>query len=215
MSARLRILLAGMALLALGACGGGDTETTAGAGATVTTESTATSSTTPAAELPQFASNFDRVCTTKVGFPGATTYEPGPGPHPVILFEEHRGKNFITASVDLPQGWAIKEDTNYQDNSELRAVQLIACSDRVKETPTGKQCDFESKGEKVKLELVDATYELTVYEAKTGKQVSKSTLEAKSDDCPYIAAYEKGDTTYVEEPSDDQYINALKPVVAP
>ena len=155
------------------------------------------------------------MCTTQVGFPGARAYEKTPGTHQVLLLENDHDKGYITSSKDLPEGWSIKEDSNFQDNSELAPVQLIACSKRVKETPTGKQCDFDNDGTKVTLELADSTYDLKVYAATTGKEVGASTLEGKSADCPYIAVFNKGDTTYVSEPSEDDYTNALKPYVVP
>ncbi len=201
-------------LLTLGACGGGGggddakATTTAPAGAVTTAQS--------AAELPKFASEFDRVCTTQVGFPGATSYEPVPGLHPMLFFEEHRGKSWVNSARDFPQGWAVKEDTNFEDNAELKAVQIIACGDRVKETPSGKQCEFEnkSKGTKTKLELVNSTTELKIYAATTGKLVKTEMIETKVTECPYFATYQDGDTTYVETPTEDQYTNALKSVVA-
>jgi hypothetical protein len=149
-----------------------------------------------------------------VGFPGAKAYEKTPGVHPVALFEDYRGEGLVASSRSLPAGWAVKDDANFQDNSEFAAVELVACSDRVKETPTGKQCELDNKGTKVKLELVDATYVVKVYTASTGKELGSTTLEAKSKDCPYLAVFKQGDTTYVDQPSDDDYINALKAHVA-
>lgn len=197
----------------LGACGGGGDDS--GDDAATTTTAAATATTEAAAELPQFSTEFDRVCTTQVGFPGAKSYEPTPGLHPVMLLEEYRGKNYVTSSRQLPQGWTIKEDTNFEDNAELAGVELVACSDQVKQTPTGKQCDFDDDGEKVRLELVAATYELTIYATTTAKEIAKTTIEARDDDCPTIAAFQKGDTTFVATPEDDDYIAALKPHVAP
>jgi hypothetical protein len=198
-------------LVMLAACGGGGKSDSA---ATTTSAADAVTTTKATAELPDFANDFDRVCTTQVGFPGATSYEPVPGTHPMLFFEEYDGKSWVNSSRTFPQGWAIKEDTNFKDNSDLKPVQLIACADRVKETPTGKQCEFDDKGTKTKLELVNSTYQLTVYTATTGKSVKTETLETKTTECPYFATFKKGDTTWVDTPSDDQYIAALKSVVA-
>jgi hypothetical protein len=132
----------------------------------------------------------------------------------MVFFEEYRGKSWVNTGT-FPDGWVVKEDTNYKDNSELKAVQLIGCADRIKETPTGKKCEFENKGKKTTLELVDSTYELKVYAATTGKELQSTVIEAKDPDCPYLATFQEGDTTYVNEPSDDDYTNAVKPLVAP
>lgn len=223
MSMRKRALaqaLGSVLLMTFAACGGGGEDTSAKN--PTTTGAAAPTTVSSADELPAFSSDFDRVCTTQVGFGGATAYEPVAGNHPVILFEESvSGQRddtpgrFVSSSRTFPAGWTVKEDMNFEDNSELKAVQLVACADRVKETPTGKQCEFDDDGKKFKLELVDTTYELKVYAATTGKELKAATLEGKGTECPYIAVYKKGDTKHYNEPSDDQYTNALKPVVAP
>lgn len=168
-------------------------------------------------EVPAFIGDFDRVCTTQVGFGGVAAYEKAPGIHPVVLFEDFRGEDsFVESSRQLPAGWGVTQDDNFEDSSELEATQLIACSDRTAESPTGIRCEFDDdEAGKVELELVDATYELTVYAAATGEVQHEQTLEAKETTCPFIATFRKGDTTLVDRPSDDEYIAALKPVVAP
>lgn len=205
-------VLVGVVCIVSGSCGGDDGSDG------VATKATATSSATTAAtesEVPAFIGEFDRVCTTRVGFPGVAAYEAAPGVHPVVLFEDFRGEGFVESARDLPAGWAVKQDTNFEDTTDLEAAQLVACSDRVKELPTGIQCDFEDDGKKTPLELVDADYELKIYAAATGELKHEQTLQARSTKCPFIATFKKGDTTFVNQPSDDDYINALKPVVAP
>jgi hypothetical protein len=228
-----RAVLLLVVVLLLGACGGGDDggeETGSAAGASSPTaaagdededEDDASTTTVPPVggdeTLPGFIQDFDRVCTTQVGFSGAASYEAGPGPHPVILFEDYRGGDLIESSRSLPEGWKVEQDSDFEDNRELAEVELIACSSRTSEAPTGVECDFENDEEgTVTLELVDATYDLVVYEARTGEEVHRATLEGSAGgECPFIATFEKGDTTMVSEPEDDAYINALKGVVDP
>ena len=208
---RVGLLLVAITLAACG--GGGDEDVAADAGddsAAITTIATA-----PVADIPPFAGEFERVCTTQVGFKGVAAYEGGPGPHPLILFNDHRGEGFVESSQQLPAGWKVEQDMDYEDNSDLQKTQLIACNDRVKEIPTGIICEFEDDGEQIKLELVDADYQLKVYAASTGELKHETPIEARDKECPYIAAFEKGDTTFVHQPTDDQLINALKPVVTP
>jgi hypothetical protein len=204
-------LAGGLACVAMSACGGGSS----GNSKSTADASSATTAVTRETEVPAFIGEFDRLCTTQVGFGGVSAYEPAPGLHPVVFFDDYRGEGFVESSRYLPAGWAVKQDSNFKDNSELKAAQLVACSDRIKETPTGVKCTFEDQGKKVELELVDATYDLKVYAATTGELKHQQTLEGKSSECPYIAAFRKGDTTFVNQPSDDDYTNALKPVVAP
>lgn len=205
-------------VVALGACGGSGgspTRESQGTAAKTTTTSTKDGTVSNKPEVPAFLGDLDRVCTTQVGFPGLSAYEAAPGLHPVALFEEFRGKNFVDSSRQLPQGWAVVQDANFKDTSDLEQTQLVACSDRVQEIPTGVICDLDDHGKNVKLELVDAIYDLKIYAATTGAVVLEQRLEAHTKECPYIATFQKGDTTFVDEPSDDDYIAALKPVVAP
>jgi hypothetical protein len=203
-----------------GACGGGgdgDEAAVAGEAATTTVASATAGKGGP--EVPAFIGEFDRVCTTQVGFPGVAAYEGGPGVHPVVLFEEFRGESFVESARSLPGGWKVEQDADFEDTSDLETAQLVACSDRTEERPTGVKCQFkggeDDGGKPVELELVDAVYELKVYAATTGELQHQQTLEARNTECPFIATFKKGDTTYVNQPSDDDYIAALKPVVAP
>ena len=207
-----RLMLVLLAI-AFAGCGGGGDDDVAATGDD--DSATTTSANTPDVDVPAFAGDFDRVCTTQVGFKGVAAYEGGPGPHPLIFFTDHRGEGFVESAQELPAGWKFEQDANYEDNSDLQKVQLVACNDRVKEIPTGVVCDFEDDGETIKLELVDADYELKVYAAATGELKHEAKLEARDKECPFLATFQKGDTTYVNEPTDDQLINALKPVVTP
>jgi hypothetical protein len=167
----------------------------------------------PEAELPGFVGDFDRVCTTQVGFGGTAPYDDSAGPHPVVLFEEFDG-SLIETSRTLPAGWTVTQDDDFEDNSELAAVQLVACASQVEATPNGTECELDSDGETVTLELVDTAYELAIFEAATGAAVGAPvTLEASSTECPLFVLLEEGEDTYENEPSDDDYIAALRDAV--
>lgn len=207
-----RLLLLLVAITAAACGGGADSEVSGAADAAA---AATTSPSTPAADIPPFAGEFERVCTTQVGFEGVAAYEGGPGPHPLIFFNDHRGEGFVKSSQELPAGWTVEEDMDYDDNSDLQKTELIACNDRVKEIPTGVICDFENDGDTVKLELVDADYDLKVYAASTGELKHEARIEARNTDCPVIVAFKKDDTTHVNQPTEEQLINGLKPVVTP
>ena len=220
-----------LALAALAACGGGDGSsgdeggTAAGADEAASKAAAEGEGETKGAakpgsgqEVPAFLGDLERVCTTQVGFLGLTPYEPGRGMvHPVALFEDYRGEGFIDSSRTLPVGWQVEQDEDYEDSSELKEIELVACSDRTTEAPTGVVCTFDGDEDEegAELELVDATYEVKVYAATTGELLHSATLEAKNTECPFIATFKKGDKTFVNEPSDDDYISALKTVVTP
>ena len=170
----------------------------------------------PATELPTFANDFDRVCTTQVGFGGATPLSDGPGPHPIILFQETDSGLLIESATELPAGWAIEADTDFDDNSDLAPTELIGCSQIVAQQPNGVACDLEDDdGNITTLDLVDVTYELTVHEAATGALIGTETIEAADTECPIFVFINEGATQYFNAPDADQYTNALKPFVAP
>ena len=223
---RARLALAGALLIVLAACGGGSGDdggdAVAGSGdegdAAATEKAAGDADAVTRDELPPFLADLERVCTTQLGFLGLTPYDASKGMvHPVVLFEDYRGEGFIDSSRTLPAGWEVAQDEDYEDSTDLKPIELVACSDRVAEDPTGIMCTFKGDdGEPdTKLELVDATFELKVYAATTGELKHEATLEAKEDECPFIATFEKGDKTFVAEPSDDDYVAALKPVVTP
>jgi hypothetical protein len=198
-------------------CGGGGNEPTGGS--TATAGASANSSIAVSADLPTFLREFDRVCETQVGFAGAAAYDATAGIHPVVLFYDHGDPpTLIQSSHTFPAGWTVTEDADYSNNSELEDVELVACSRRVEATPTGIMCDFEGDdgSSPSTLELTDSVHELTVYAAATGEQVGESQrLEASGTDCPMIAFIGEGDTKYLNDPTEDQYINALKALVSP
>lgn len=169
-------------------------------------------------DLPQFLSDFDRVCTTETGFGGATPYSAeGPGPHPFVLMQESdSGKIFERDLSDAPAGWNIQTDSDFDDNSEIVPTELIACSQKTATTPTGIMCDLEMDDDStVTLEVVDQTFVLTIREATTGNAIGTERIEATDAECPFFVFIDEGDTQYFNTPDEDQYINALKPYVAP
>ena len=165
-------------------------------------------------ELPTFASDFNRVCTTQVGFAGATPLSDGPGPHPIVLFQETDSGLLIESAVELPAGWAIEPDSDFDDNSDLAPTELVGCAQIAAQAPNGVACDLEDDdGNVTTLDLVDVTYELSVYEATSGTLVGTETIEAASTECPFFVFIDEGDTQYFNAPDADQYTNALKAYV--
>jgi hypothetical protein len=212
------IAIAGLGLLAGCSSDSSDSDESKGDGDTTDTLADDETSTpeAPTADLPAFSTEWATVCTTQVGYAGAKAYEPGPGPHTIVYMENYRDEgNYITSSRTLPAGWALVEDTDYEDNSEFAAVELVGCLDRTETTPTGIQCDFEDEGVTTTLELVDADYDLTIYAATSGESIGTTAITASEDECPFIATFQDGDTEFVASPSDDDIVNALKEFVAP
>ncbi len=212
--------LALAATFALAACGGGsdaasnDDADNASSGAS---DEPATEDNDLVDDLPQFLSDFDRVCTTGTGFGGATALSEGPGPHPFVLMQESDdGYIFERNLSDAPAGWNIQTDGDFDDNSEIQPTEIIACSQRAATSPTGIMCDLEGDDGSVStLEMVDVTFEITMREATTGTAIGTETVEAIKADCPSFVFVHDEDTQYFNTPTEDQYINAVKAYVAP
>lgn len=227
----LPIIVAATAVIA--ACGGSDDEATDTADSSASSDTTAVDGDDDAApsteaapdegdaadaatELPMFASDFDRLCTTQVGFGGAAPLSDGAGPRPVVLLQETDSGLLIEASAELPAGWAIETDADFEDNSDLAPTELVGCAQVAGTSATGIQCDLElDDGSIATLELVDVTYELTVYGAATGEVVGTDTIEASDTDCPFFVFIDEGQTEYYNTPDADQYTAALESYVTP
>ncbi|MFK7919736.1 MAG: hypothetical protein AB8G14_16795 [Ilumatobacter sp.] len=161
-------------------------------------------------ELPANNREFNRLCTTPVGFGGATPLTDGAGgPRPVELFQESDSGLFVTSTIDAPAGWVV-------DDASLQAVELVACSSIGTLVDNGVTCSLESDdGTVTTLTLLNGTYDLVVYEAVTGAVVASTTLEANSTDCPLIALVDEGQTELLATPEPEAYIEALQSVVEP
>jgi hypothetical protein len=127
--------------------------------------------------------------------------------------DQHR--SYTESFHSLPAGWTIRLDAAVKDKSQLTAVQLIACIDRTGTTPTGMNCNFDNDGKQVTLALVDATYDVWLYAASSGAKLGDVSLDAKTSECAYVAAFHDGDTRYVISLTDDDVTNAVKPYVTP
>lgn len=202
-------------VLLLGACSGGDDPAPAVAeGQEAPPAAEATPGGDLVADLPQFASDFDQLCTTQVGFPGATAYDASaPGPHPVMLFTESDGGLLVRSSSELG-GWGVVEDSDFEDNSDLVPTELVACARVAAQKPTEISCDLEGDdGSTTTLRLVDQTFTLTVHEATTGATVGEATVEAVDTECPFFTFVDEGQTDYLNTPTEEQWIEALRPFV--
>jgi hypothetical protein len=189
---------------------------TSAAGSPATTNGHANASSPSSKELPRFMSDFSRVCTTQVGFGGATPYDSSAAVHPVAVFEnDGEDGSYFQSIPTLPAGWTITPDPNANDNSALAAVQLVACVHRTATVATGVQCNFDNDGKTVTLGLADASYDVTIYAATTGQKLGATAVDAKTSDCPYVAVFREGETQYVSSLTDDDLTNAVKPYVMP
>jgi hypothetical protein len=184
--------------------------------APVAPATTATRAVDTSHEVPAFMDDFARVCTTQVGYSGATPHDQTAALHPVAVFESDDQHRSYTESLHtLPASWTLTPAPASTDKAQLATVQLIACIDRTATTPAGIDCNFDNDGTPVTLALVNATYDVTLHAATTGAKLGDVSVDATTSECPDVAAYRDSDTQYVTALTDDQVTNAVKRYVMP
>lgn len=141
-------------------------------------------------------------------FPDQPVYE-GSEPHPVaVLIEEHSASGSYYRKMLLLPSSVSDRTPGYLNPRDDSTVQLLACLDQTEEGRQVKTCEFDS-GEPVPMR--QATYEVTVYEARTGDEVGKTSIrDAVRATCPTIITYrENEDPKLYTEPSLTQVEQAL------
>lgn len=196
-----------LALAALGSCGedpgtkaGNDAGNAAGAG------------TAQASKL--FPDDFKGVCSG-ASVSAATAYDPKAAAHKALYFATYE-EDFTDRSSSLPGDWTV---TFSPDGDALKAVDLVACARRIAARQV-KVCDGyknDGKPTRNKVRWHVATYELSVREATTGRQLAATTAEATSSTCPMFRMFESDSETvdgYASLP-DSVVADFLKPHVKP
>ena len=197
-----------LALAALAACGGGAGGGNAGGSA----NGAADTPTPPAGQL--FADNFKGVCSGAT-VSGATAYNAQGRAHKALFFETYKD-GLADRSTSLPDDWTVQYSTQ---GDAYRAVDLVVCARRTADRQV-KVCDgYKNREEQPTQNRVNwhsATYELTLREATTGRQLAQSTVEANDASCPMLQMFEN-DTEVVEgyaSPSDTAVADFLRPHIA-
>lgn len=149
--------------------------------------------------------DYDTLCNGRE-IPGAPAYTPGSGPHPVAVFESVREGDDYLSEVSIRPG-ETGDPFNPEDPGE---VELVACTERTDTGEVVATCDFTSES----VGMQSATAEITVYEARTGKEVGEP-VEVVGDDtsCPGMVTF-KGALRLYSIPSESQYLGVLEPVVS-
>lgn len=168
--------------------------------------------TTQAVQL--FPDDFKGVCSG-AGVSRATAYAAGGKGHKAVYFETYKD-DLMDRSSSLPPDWTVLFT---QEGDAYAAVDLVACARRTAAQEV-KVCDGYKKDDKPtqnKVRWHTATYQLSVMEAKTGKKLAETTIEATNRDCPMFQSFDgDGDTVdgYASV-SDAALADFLRPHVAP
>jgi hypothetical protein len=172
--------------------------------------STSSSSGSPVA-IPLSTSSYAQVCNG-AGLSEAVAYSKSPGVHPLILMNRDSDQssfNEKTPSDGFPKSWQI----SYKNAKDGQLVTCITTAKR----ELKKKCDFPaSKPDQIKhvLEMYNTTYDVTLYEAKTGKKIASKSIVAKADECPMFHMFKKTEEVDKEDGNYEQaLINFVKPHV--
>ena len=159
---------------------------------------------------PLFPDNFKGVFSGAT-VSTATAYNPQAASHKVLYFATHRD-DLTDRSSSLPPDWTVLFSAN---GDALRAVDLVACARRTAARQV-KVCDgYQNHGSPTQNQVRwhTATYELSLREARTGRQLAQTTLEATTETCPMFMNFDN-DTETVDayaSLSDSAVADFLRP----
>jgi hypothetical protein len=189
----------------LAGCGsrGGNTAASAGGGS-------ATQAAAPAGQL--FPDAFKGVCSG-ASVSAATAYVPGSKAHKALYFETYKD-DFSDHSSSLPADWTVQYS---QTGDAFRAIDLVVCAKRTaaKEVKVCDKYKTDGKPSQNKVRWHTATYELSAWEAKTGKKLAQSMVEATDTDCPMFESFSSEGETLDDyaSPSRAAVADFMKPHV--
>ena len=143
-------------------------------------------------------------------FPDAAPYD-GSAPHPVhVVIETPEEAGEDDASYGA-LGWRNVGPDDVRTILRPESVQLVACLDWVAGGDEIGRCDFEDHAS---VPVRSATYDLTVYEARTGDEVGTDRIEdAHSTQCPNTWIFQGDDVTIFAAPTAQQLDAALEPFI--
>ncbi|MEQ4204970.1 hypothetical protein [Actinopolymorpha sp. B9G3] len=154
-------------------------------------------------------STVAEACAERGYFPAAAPHD-GSGPAPVRIAirkekEGAYGGEYESLLIRPVPGQRVPATLNPTRNE---TAELIACLDQ---TGVGEQvetCRFDSASDEIP--MYEATYDVTVYEARTGEQVGRTALaDAEQALCPAMLFVGDGETKLYTEPSARQLDDAL------
>jgi hypothetical protein len=161
--------------------------------------------------VPRFVSGYAATCTDQAAFGGAAPFEADEDPFPIaFLYDIDDQGTFFLGDTRLPEGEAATELSAPDDAGEqarLAALSVVGCLDVASSEPSEQTCDFEDDdGNTTSLQVLDATYEVSLYEAKTGEAIGSATFDVDGDTytCPIVMSIDDGQTTLLPsaEPED-------------
>lgn len=195
------------AIAALGACAE-DKSSSAGSDASAGAKGAAGTQTAQPTQL--FPDDFKGVCSG-ASVATSTAYDPAAAQHKALHFATYKD-DFTDRSSSLPGDWTVQWSP---EGDALKAIDLVVCARRTAAQEV-KVCDGykdDDKPTQNKVRWHTATYELSLWEARTGKKLGATTAEATSTSCPMFMSFD-GDSETVDayaSLSDTVVTDFLKP----
>lgn len=121
----------------------------------------------------------------------------------VALSKSSESRSWSTVSLAYDATYTVKSD-------EVEKVNVVACVQEQKDAAIKtKTCDFKSGDEAVSIDYYATTYDVTLYEAKSGQKIKElGKVGAPASTCPMFATYNKSDPKLIARP-DSAAIDAL------
>jgi len=151
----------------------------------------------------RYPGDLKDVCDANTYFTRASTVSPTT-PRAIVPFEEGQPGQFQQPNTG---GWPVP-----WSGVEVEDIELVACAKRTNVGAEVKDCLYDTGVESAPLH--EATYEVTVYEARTRKVRKTVSIRAKSHICPVSQLLENPDDAKVfASVTRDQYLTSLSDVV--
>lgn len=118
----------------------------------------------------------------------ATAYAPGVGAHKALYFATYKD-DLGDRSHALPGDWTV---TFSPDGDALRAIDLVVCARRTaaREVRICDNYQDDGKATQHKVRWHIATYQLSVMEARTGRKLAETSVEATDAACPIFMMFD-------------------------
>ena len=174
-----------LGMAALAACGGGG-DAGAGNGTAGGPAANPAAPTEAAATSRLFPNNFKGVCSG-ASVSTAAAYDPQAASHKALYFATYRD-DFMDQSSSLPRDWTVLFST---ERDALREIDLVVCARRTAAREV-RICDgYRNNGQPTRnrVRWHTATYELSVREARTGRELARTTAEATRSECPMFQTF--------------------------
>ncbi|MCP5097441.1 MAG: hypothetical protein GY943_17995 [Chloroflexi bacterium] len=166
---------------------------------------------------PLSGNDFSSVCTAE-GIPHISAYEPDSGTntvHQVIIFEGiplmEAFMGFIEmapGTVDLPKEWVVSHGGVYEN------VELVLCMERATSLFV-ERCQYVSDetSDLYALDVYDASYDVFLREAQSGKVLAQTTMQSEPANCPLVYLFRNEEHVRYATPSDEDLHAFLEPFV--